>query len=319
MLSYTTDIVQSTNAVTTTNVAYNTPGLRMGNITSPGEFGSLRDGSVIRGYEFLYAPILSDTVSTTTVGGGAQNVLRTLFATYKYFRVRRMTVALNRDYVIPTATASSVTSGNRSGNAGPEAIFHVCRWGGPFVSRTEVKDDTDYTEDDILMNSAYGQMQNVLTQNRRRMKYVRDMNRRNSLKFSFAPTVIVPDFRMAFQNGRSMVDPVGQPGYQPNTASGGEGNPTKFVPFKWRQTHWKAANGQTSVLAAGIQLWGLSGAFKIGSWFSADYYQWKFRSYLRLEFKGRVVNGSTFNYNSYPLYNNLSAFLPNQSYNLNNN
>lgn len=313
VISYTVDYNNTSGAVNANNVSYNT-GFRLGLPTTPALFGSTTNNVSLQGYEFVYAPILTDSITSSVSSGGVQNVLRNYFAEYQYFRVKSMTVIMRRVGLPVYVNATGANSYTK----GAEGFVMCCRYGGPIVSRTEVKNDTNWTADDVYMNSAFGQMQNMYPVNRRRMKYVRDFQRQRSIKFKFAPTVITPDFRMAFQNGRSMVAPASLPGYQPNVASGGEGNPTKMSRFRWRQTYWKDVAGTTPVLGTGIQLWGLCGALKIGSWAIGSWVPWEFRSYIRLEFKGKRINGTTYNYQSYPLYNTLSAFLPNQSYNLNN-
>jgi len=324
-LSYITSRAIATGNVTSTNIEYAGDDHTYPVLPSvPSPFASPNDLSASVGYEFFYAPNLITSIESSSATDGAYfTQLERLFNTYQYFKVTKMYVNFERVGRKPLLVqdvgvgATAVTANARSGGA--DGFFMCCRRGNPYFSVRPSDNSANWSIDEELVMSAYGQMKADYPRMKRCMRYVRDLTRTKRIRFAFTPTVTSPVIQTGF-SGLNLVNASNAPSFRPLSGQPLDLQPQYFKRMPWTPTSWRTSSGGTGARAFDYTIYGVSGALRPGSWLPGDWAPWQMTVKLKLMFKKRVPpRGSTGAelLNTRPMNANMSAFLNNSSYNIN--
>lgn len=262
--------------------------------TTPAVFGSPTAGTSMMGYEFIYMPNLDDALQFPGAPNqGAWTRMSALFQTFAFFRVKRMTVVFERVgrpavRVQDVGTAATAVT-NNARSTGAEAYFMCSRYGNYITSMQGTTNDNTWDANDLQTCPAFEQMRNLYPRYRKCMVHVNDMSRARRVKFSFRPTTMRPRWQTAFiQSDIGNTTQAAIPHYNP-AAAGGEYQPQVYRPHQWQPVEWRtsAVVPPVPILATGVQLHGLCGAIRHGSWFPGDWCPWQMKCSLQFEFKRR--------------------------------
>lgn len=313
---------QNTLAVGTTPVSYGTllfsqPGSLP---VSPAVFGTTDRVAAVQSYEFLYAPNLYFALDDFTAAKtGPMQRLETLFLTYQYFRVAKLTVIFERTGKPPLIVQDVGLGGSNPtqniGTSGAEGYFMVARYGNSYHSVRPPAGTATWTAQQMLLCNAFYQMENDYPRMRKCMRHVRDMNRTKRMRFSFAPTVTTPEWVTGFDD-TSLGNTSAQTRYRPNTGLGGEFQPQRYKRFPWLPTIWKNNVGSAADDVFKWTMWGISGALKPGSWGPGNWSSWTMKSVMTLRFKKKLPEGLQSFGTTQPMISYLNRWMQNSSYNL---
>lgn len=286
--------------------------------TQPVPFGTVGDTAVI-GYEFLYCPNIVNSIQSSIFADGVHQQLEDSFLNYKWFRVSRMTVVLERLGTTPLkvlVVEGGQLPANNASSAGPQAIFQVCRFGNSYHSVRPSDRALNWNSAEACQMHAFHQMENVLPRNRKSMRYVKDMSRARRLRFSFAPTTQYFDVSaMPAENSIYGAVPNEVPITYPYQDTDIRRRYPKFRRHPWTRTSWVNTSGagqETSTVLG--PLFGLCGALKPGSWRPGDWSQWTMKTTLTVQFRGRQQPGDQASSQVVPISYSFGRYFPNYSY-----